>query len=338
LKVQAVKLETKDVEATFMSEPGTGATVPASGGKLHVIGELMNNSYARARNAFMERDVRGYQALAVRQTELRADYLTLNVDGTQRIQVRKEEMLAFLPDLIPAIQEVTATPIAFDNPSVDYHRVALKHYDAKRSGQPIVNSVAASRERLDEMIELVAEYDTRVIVMASERFSPGGTAQCLTAQDSHAAAKHFVELLRSKAWRTNDQIIIDSGLAPVGADTYGLVNIGLDAMRLIRNDPDLAGVHMVVGLSNFAWGTPKHVREDLEKAYLTLGMKAGLDFALANPEKSPGPLPPEHPLVERLRWALEQGRAGEGETQESAGFRQAEAIMEICSEAETADT
>ena len=34
-------------------------------------------------------------------------------------------MLDFLPDVIPAIQEATSTPIAFDNPSVDYHKVAL---------------------------------------------------------------------------------------------------------------------------------------------------------------------------------------------------------------------
>ena len=52
--------------------------------------------------------------------------LTLNMDGTQNIQVRRQEMLDFLPEVIPAIQEATATPIAFDNPSVDYHRVALE--------------------------------------------------------------------------------------------------------------------------------------------------------------------------------------------------------------------
>ena len=72
----------------------------------------------------------------------------------------------------------------------------------------------------------------------------------------------------------------------------------------------------------------------MENAYLTLGMDVGLDFALANPEKSPGPLPAGHSLVERLRKAVEQGRASAGETQESAGFRQAEAIMEICSRME----
>jgi len=124
----------------------------------------------------------------------------------------------------------------------------------------------------------------------------------------------------------------------VGADTYGLVNTGLDAMRLIRRDPDLQGVHFIVGLSNFAWGTPRGVREQLENAYLTLGREVGLDYALANPEKSPGPLPEDHPMVGKLRRALALGRAHDGESQETAGYRQAEAIMAICHEAEPVES
>jgi 5-methyltetrahydrofolate--homocysteine methyltransferase len=244
-------------------------------------------------------------------------------------------MLDFLPEIIPAIQEATSTPLCFDNPSVDYQRVALEHYDRSKSGAPILNSIAASRECLDEMIELVRDYDTMVIVMASEMFVPGGTSQCLHPEDSHRAARYFVEVLTTKANRRLDQILIDPGLAPVGADTYGLVNIGLDAMRLISADPDLKGVHMVVGLSNFAWGTPKGIREELEKAYLALGNDAGLDFAIANPERTP--LPPDHPMVAKLRDALDQGRPHEGETIDVSGFRQIEAVMGICAEAQPVD-
>jgi 5-methyltetrahydrofolate--homocysteine methyltransferase len=305
--------------------------------RLQIVGELMNNSYARARNAFSARDAKGYQELAKLQTRLGADFLTLNLDGTQMIQVRQKEMLDFLPEVVAAIQEGTQTPIAFDNPSVEYHRIALKYYNRKKSGAPILNSLAASREHLDEMVELVKHYDTNAVVMASETFVPGGTSQCMNAADAYRAAKYFVELLATKAGRRNDQIIIDPGLAPVGADTYGLVNIGLDAMRLIQADPDLKGVHMIVGLSNFAWGTPKGVREELEKAYLTLGMEAGLDFALANPEKTPAPLPRNHPMVAKLREALEQGRPREGETHETSGFRQVEAVMAMCTEVEEVD-
>lgn len=305
---------------------------------LNIIGELINNSYARARNAFTSRSVADYANLAKVQADLGVKYLTLNLDGTARIQVKMAEMLALLPDVIQAIQAVTNVPISFDNPSIEYHKVALKHYDRAKSGVPILNSIAASRDRLDEMVELVKHYDTNVIVMASEFFVPGGTSQCFNPRDSHSAARYFVDLLINKAGRRPDQIIIDPGLAPVGADTYGLINIGLDAMRLIHADPDLKGVHFIVGLSNFAWGTPKGVREQLENAYLTLGMEVGLDYALANPEKSPGPLPNDHPVVEKLRLALEQGRAVDGESQETAGFRQAEAIMAICNDAMPVDS
>ena len=299
---------------------------------LNIIGELINNSYARARTAFTERNPAAYAALAKLQADLGVQYLTLNLDGTARISVRMEEMLELLPAVVPAIQAATSVPLSFDNPSVEYHKVALKHYDRAKSGQPILNSIAASRTQLDEMIRLVKDYDTKVVVMASEHFVPGGSAQCLNPQDAYAAAKHFVDRLVTEAGRTNDQIIIDPGLAPVGADTYGLVNIGLDAMRLISADPHLKGVHMIVGLSNFAWGTPKGVREQLECAYLTLGMEVGLDFALANPEKAPAPLPADHPMVAKLREALAAGRPQEGESQETAGYRQAEAIMAICND------
>jgi len=297
---------------------------------LNIIGELINNSYARARRAFTDRSITGYQELAQGQSERGAAYLTVNLDGTQRISVRAEEMLAFLPEVVPALQEVTTTPLAFDNPNVDYHRVALAHYDASKSGRPILNSLAASRTRLDEMIGLVKEHDTRVIVMASETFTAEGGAQCLDPRDCHSAAKRFVDLLAAKANRTPDDIIIDVGLAPVGADTYGLVNIGLDAMQLITADPDLQGVHFVVGLSNFAWGTPKGVREQLENAYLTIAGELGLDYALANVEKQPAALAADDPMVAQLREALAQGRRTDGESQETAGFRQAEAIMAIC--------
>jgi 5-methyltetrahydrofolate corrinoid/iron sulfur protein methyltransferase len=176
-----------------------------------------------------------------------------------------------------------------------------------------------------------------VVVMASERFVEGGTSQCFTPQDVHDAAKYFAEFLSVKAGRKNEHLIFDPGLAPVGADTYGIVNTGLEAMRLIRKDPNLQGVHITVGLSNFAWGTPKHIRHRLERAYLTVASQAGLDFAIANPEHEPQPFPEENVFTERLRYALQQGKPADGESQETAGFRQAEAVMNIWSDMETED-
>ena len=231
--------------------------------------------------------------------------------------------------MIPAIQEVCSVPIAFDNPSVDYHIEALKHYDREKSGPPILNSVAASRERLDEMIALAKEYDTLVIIMASEKFLEDGSGQCQSGQEVYDAAKDFARRLREQAGRTNDQLIVDPGLAPVGADTYGLVNMGLDAMKLIRQDSELDGIHISVGLTNFSFGTPREIRENLENAYLTLGMEVGLDFVLGNPEKELRTVADDDETLRVVKEALADGRPTEGETQEDAGFRQAEKIMEL---------
>ena len=71
--------------------------------------------------------------------------LDLNIVGTQMLQVRRKEMIAFLPDVIPGIQEVTALPLCFDNPAYEFHKTAFEYYDRSKGGQPIMNSVAASR-------------------------------------------------------------------------------------------------------------------------------------------------------------------------------------------------
>ena len=294
-----------------------------------LIGELINHSFARAARAWNDRDIAGYARLAKLQADLGADYITLNIDGTQTMRVTPQDMYDLLPDLIPAIQDVTSVAIAFDNPGVEFHRRCLAVYDREKSGRPIVNSVAASRHHLEEMLELIAEHDTMVIGMASEKFVDGGGAQCLSADDVYGAAQDLVSMLRAKAGRQTDHIILDPGLAPVGADTYGLVNMGLDAMRMIRANPDLAGVHLSVGLTNFSFGMPREMRESVESAYLTLAVKAGLDFVLGNPEKNLHLLERDDRFVRGIEEALAAGRPQDGETQEEAGFRQAAKIIEM---------
>jgi len=294
-----------------------------------LIGELINNSFARAARAWEKRDAAAFAKLAKLQADLGADYLTVNIDGTQSMRVSPQDMHDFLPDLIPAIQEATSVPLSFDNPSVRFHQRCLEIYDRSKSGRPIVNSVAASRTHLDEMLELVSEHDTMVIGMASEKFVEGGGAQCLCADDVYGASQKLVEMIRSKANRTNDQIIVDPGLAPVGADTYGLVNMGLDALPMIRGNRDLAGLHISVGLTNFSFGMPRDIRQSIERAYLTLAVTAGLDFVLGNPEKHLHLLESDDRFVLGVAEALGAGRPAAGETQEDAGFRQAEKIISM---------
>ena len=298
--------------------------------KVTVIGELMNNSYGRARKAWKNRDVAGYQNLAKLQTELGASYLTLNTDGTQKLSVTLEEMLDFLPTLIPAIQEVTDIPISFDNPHIGFHIEAVKHYDrSKCNGRPILNSVSVSRHDIDGMIALAVKHDMSIIVMASECIKANGNigaAECV--EDVVGVTRHFVQML-NKAGIENDHIIVDPGLAPVASDTQGIINLCLDSIRALRADPEFAGIHISVGLSNFAIGTPKHLRIPLERAFLALATEAGMDWVLANPEKNTEPMAFDEKLVQQLITILKEGRPLEGEAKADAGFRQLDELMEL---------
>ncbi len=300
--------------------------------KIGIIGDLINNAYGRARRAWAAKSLEAYQELATLQVAGGSDYLDVNIDNTNRVSVTKEEMLAFLPDLIPALQEVTSVPLCFDNPSFEFHQTALAAYDFSKSAPPIINSIAASRQRLDDIIGLIKQYNASVIVIASEKFDGDTSSACVSAEEVYHTARIFVERLRNQAGLTNNQIFIDPGLPPVGADTQGLVNMGLDAIKLIRADKDLEGIHISVGLSNFAWGIPKHLRATMERAYLAVAGELGLDFSISNPDHNPSPLPLDNPFVIGLKEALQEGRPADGESIAEAGFRQASAILALVTE------
>jgi 5-methyltetrahydrofolate--homocysteine methyltransferase len=105
--------------------------------------------------------------------------------------------------------------------------------------------------------------------------------------------------------------------------------MGLDAMRLIRANPATKDVHLSVGLTNFSFGMPRDIRANVEDAYLTLAVDAGLDFVLGNPEKNLHLLEADDKFVVGIAAALEAGRPRAEETQEEAGFRQAAKIIEM---------
>src|SRR5881394_3014290 len=98
--------------STATTSPQTAQAKPSlSPRPFKLIGELINHSFARAARAWEARDVSGYQKLAKLQADLGADFITLNIDGTQSMRVTPQDMYDFLPDLVPAIQEVTSVPI-----------------------------------------------------------------------------------------------------------------------------------------------------------------------------------------------------------------------------------
>jgi 5-methyltetrahydrofolate--homocysteine methyltransferase len=210
-----------------------------------------------------------------------------------------------MADLVRRIQSVTAKPLSIDTPDPAIAEAGLRAYDPGRAGGrlPILNSISPLRTG---MFDLYAVRPFIPILMASERYEPG--AGCASANRTAEETRRTAAALLEEARRripgiANDRAIVDPGIAPVGSDCEGQLRRVLESLALIHGDPDLAGVRLSVGLSNFTVMLPSKtkggapVKGPLESAFLTLAMPRGLDTIIGSTVRKYELLPAGHPAL-----------------------------------------
>lgn len=257
---------------------------------LTIIGESINDSVPSTHALFEANDLAGIVQLAKSQAELGAAYVDVNVG------LRAP---AFMAEMVRAIQRVTDKPLSIDSPDAALARAGLEACDPGR-GTPLLNSISPLRL---EMFDLLAVRPFRPVLLATETVKDGVEAPCTTPEETYEAAKLLLQAARNRGL-ANADCIIDPGISPLAADTEGHLRRLMGALRLIHDDPDFAGVHLSVGLSNFtvmlpakrADGSP--VKAPLASAFLTRAMPLGLDTVIGS-VKSPYALLPEgHPALQ----------------------------------------
>ena len=265
---------------------------------LTIIGESINDSIPSTKKYFDENDVAGLLELARGQDERGAAYVEVNVGS------RSPE---FMADLVRRIQTVTAKPLSIDTPDPAIAEAGLSAYDLARTGgrKPILNSISPLRTK---MFDLYAVQPFMPILMSSERFERGAGCSNRTPGETRETARALLEEAhKCIPGFTNDQAIIDPGIAPVGSDCEGQLKRVIESLSLIHSDPYFAGVHMSVGLSNFtvmlppkrADGSP--VKGPLESAFLTMAMPLGLDMIIGSMVRKYELLPEGHPALACLQ-------------------------------------
>jgi len=259
---------------------------------LTIIGESINDSVPSTHQFFEANDMAGLKDLAVSQDHAGAGYIDVNVGAREA---------AFLADMVRHVQSVTAKPLSIDTPDPAMAEAALRAYDPERAGGriPILNSISPLRL---EMFQLTRILPFMPILLASERVENGVGKANHTAEQVHQSARQLVE----EAGRHGiavDQCIIDPAISPIGADSEGRFHCLMGAIRLIHADPDLQGVHMSVGLSNFsvmlppkrADGSP--TKGPLESAFLTLAVPLGMDHVIGSVKRKYALLDADHPAM-----------------------------------------
>jgi len=261
---------------------------------LTIIGETINDSVPSTGKLFDAADIDGLLELARFQDQRGAGYIDVNVGS------RTPELMA---ELVAKIQSVTTKPLSIDTPDPQIAQAGLEAYDADRAGgeKPILNSVTALRADMFDLYEL---QPFRPILLVSEQVIGGQSRPCHTAAETFEATKHLVGLFRDRCpAATNDDCIIDPGIAPIGSDTEGNIHRLMAALEEIHADAEMAGVHASVGLSNFtvmlppkrADGSP--IKSALESAFLTKAMPLGLDMVVGSVKRKYKTLAADHPAM-----------------------------------------
>lgn len=269
---------------------------------LTIVGESINDSVPSTHKLFEENNIDGIVELARTQAEKGAVYIDVNVGSRSP---------GFMAEVVKRIQEHISLPLSIDTPDPAIAAAGLEAYNPERAGsrKPILNSISEARL---EMFDIYARQPFVPILLVTEGLdSAGEMVMNKTAEQIHATAKSMVNIARTRTGNVaNDQLLLDPGIMPIGSDSKGDFKRLMDAMALIHQDTDLAGISMSVGLSNFTQMLPPKksdgspVKSPLESAFLTMAMPLGLKTIIGSVNRKYVLLQDDDPAMQCLKDVL----------------------------------
>jgi 5-methyltetrahydrofolate--homocysteine methyltransferase len=265
-----------------------------------IIGDRINPGFKATKALVESEDIPGLQALAVRQVQAGAWCLDVTVGP------RGYQDPHFLTEVIKALQSAVDVPLCFDYPSAAVQEVCLKAYDPARAKgrKPVVNSLAETRQ---DILELLKIRPFQVILMASERLEDGlPKSNKLTGEVLALARRMTTKLAQDHGFSRGD-IFVDVTIHSIVSDLEGLTKMALEAIRLIAQDPELKGVHIIGGLTNIGNMLPPikfddvPLRQLVESAFLTLAVPLGFDTIMGTPWNDFRILPNDNVVLQTLK-------------------------------------
>lgn len=213
--------------------------------------------------AIKEKNPKPIQELVEREADAGADYLDLNVGPARK---QGDEMMEWL---VKIVEEVTDVPLSIDTTNPIAMEAGLKTVTKAR---PLINSVSAQKERLENMLPLAKKYDVPFIaLLLSDEGIPRNTEE---------RANVFFEIftLATDMGIPPEDIWVDGIIFPVSADQNQVVSF----VEFLKMLPELAGVELktTCGLSNVSNGSPKELRSILNQSYLAMLLAEGLYSAI----------------------------------------------------------
>ena len=237
-----------------------------------LIGESLNVISKKIGRAFKERDAKPIQEEALFQKEKGMDYIDINLGPA------KKDGHELMPWVVQVVQEVVPDlPLALDTSNIDAIEASLKVI--KDCGTPhLINSIMCRPERYERMVPIAAEHNADFIALM---WGPDGLPR-----DENERAALCVELLyfANEAGIPNEKIWVDGIVTPVNIQQPQAISL-MNFQEMIQ---DMApGAKSTCGLSNISNGVPDNLRGIINRTYMVMLEKCGMQSVIADPLDDP---------------------------------------------------
>jgi 5-methyltetrahydrofolate--homocysteine methyltransferase len=199
---------------------------------------------------------------AKEQEDCGAKVLDINM-GMSGID-EKEMMLTVLEE----VANITSLPLAIDSSHVEVIEAALRKYP----GRALINSISFESAKIEALLPIARKYGAMFILLP---LSDAGLPKDLDEKKSiiHKILDRALAMGMSK-----DDIVVDGLVATVAANPKAAI----ETLETIRYCKEM-GLATICGLSNISFGLPE--RMNVNSAFLTMAIQAGLTMAIANPNQ-----------------------------------------------------
>jgi len=231
-----------------------------------IIGERINpTGRKRLAEELKQGDYATVRTDAIAQANAGAAVLDLNAG------IPGFDEAAMLSEMVRIVNDLVDLPICIDSSTPE----ALEAAVPLAGGKVLINSVTAEQHSMDRLLPLVAAHGAAVIGMANDE---EGISM---DPDVRFAAAAKVVANAEKHGIAREDVIIDPLAMPIGAAPDAGTAL-IATMRRIREE---LGVNLSCGASNISFGMPG--RHEIDAAFLTLMIGAGMNTAITNPLRRP---------------------------------------------------
>ena len=230
---------------------------------MRIVGERINTSRHAVNEAVNSRNAAAIQREVRLQIDGGADLIDVNA-GSRRDS--EADDLLWLMEVIQGDFPEVRLCIDSADPNV------MNRVLDKVGLPPMLNSTTGERSRLETMTPVIQKRPCDIVAL------------CMDDQGIPKSAGQTVEnALRLVSYLeglgvNRENIYLDPVIQAVSANSHAGI-MALEAIDGIRRELD--GVHIISGLSNISFGLPR--RPLVNRAFLILALKAGLDAAILDP-------------------------------------------------------